>query len=67
MEENEVRMDIEKVLRQMCFGMSREWSEDMIDILINTNVIQDKCIEDCQVADEEMIVTALMEYVYKQS
>jgi hypothetical protein len=64
MSENEVTVDIEMVLRQMCLGRSRYWSENMVNIILKTNVIQDKCIEDNQVADEDMIVTALMEYVY---
>lgn len=62
--EMEVRENIERALRQMCFGTSREWSEQMVNIILGTNVIQDKCIEDNQIADEAMIVTALMEYVY---
>ena len=61
--EQRIKEEIENVLRQMCFGRSREWSEDMIDRIYETNVIYDKCIEDCIVIDEDMIVTALMEIV----
>ena len=59
----EIKKDIENVLRQMCFGRSREWSESMVDRIFKTNVIYDNCINDCIIIDEDMIVTALMEIV----
>ena len=62
--EKKVKEDIELVLRQMCFGRSREWSEGMVNRIFKTNVIDDKCIMDDIVVDEDMIVTALMEIVY---
>jgi hypothetical protein len=63
--EIKVKEDIENVLRQMCFGRSREWSEGMVDRIFETNVIDDKCIMDDIVVDEDIIVTALMEIVEK--
>ena len=63
--EIKVKEDIENVLRQMCFGRSGEWSEGMVDRIFETNVIDDKCIMDDIVVDEDIIVTALMEIVEK--
>ena len=64
--EKELRNDIEKVLRQMCFGRAyREICEGMITQIINTGVIEDRCINDTIVVDEDMIVTALMEIVFR--
>lgn len=62
---NNVKSEIEKILRQMCAGRSREWSESMINRIYDTNVIYDKCIEDCICVDEDMIVTALLEIVFE--
>lgn len=62
--EYEIKEEIENVLRQMCFGRSREWSEGMVERIFKTNVIYDNCIEDCIVIDEDMIVSALMEIVF---
>ena len=62
--ETSIKEEIENVLRLMCFGRSREWSEDMVNKIYETNVIYDKCIEDCIVIDEDMIVTALMEIIF---
>lgn len=62
---NKVKVEIEKVLRQMCFGRSREWSESMVNRIYNTNVIYDNCIEDSICVDEDMIMSALMEIVFK--
>ena len=59
-----VEEEIENVLRQMCFGRSREWSEGMVKRIFKTNVIEDKCIMDNVVVDEDMIVSALMEIVF---
>lgn len=61
----EVENDIEKVLRQMCFGRSREWSQGVVNRIFETNVIADNCILDDIVIDEDMIVSALMEIAYK--
>lgn len=61
--EIEVKEQIENLLRQMCFGRSRKWSEGMVDRIFETNVIDDKCIMDDIVVDEDIIVTALMEIV----
>lgn len=64
--EKEVREDIEKVLRQMCFGRAyREFCDGMITQIINTGVIEDRCFEDTIVVDEDMVVTALMEIVFR--
>jgi hypothetical protein len=64
--EIEIKKDIDKVLRQMCFGrFYRERSDSMVDRLYNTDVIYDRCVKDDIVIDEDMIVTALMEVVFK--
>lgn len=63
--EEDIKNDIENVLRQMCFGRSREWSESMVNRIYNTNVIYDKCIEDYIDVDQDIIVTALMEIVFE--
>jgi hypothetical protein len=60
-----IKEDIEKVLRQMCFGRLREWSEGMVNKIYETNVINDNCIEDCIAIDQDMIVSALMEIVFE--
>lgn len=62
--EIKVKEEIENVLRQMCFGRSRDWSQGVVNRIFKTNVINDKCIMDDIVVDEDMIVTALMEIVY---
>ncbi len=62
--EIKVKEEIENVLRQMCFGRSREWSQGVVNRIFKTNAINDKCIMDDIVVDEDMIVTALMEIVY---
>ncbi len=62
-----LKEDIENLLRQMCFGTSREWSEDMVNQILNTNVIHDKCIEDDITVTEDIIITALMEIVFNMS
>lgn len=62
----ELREDIDKVLRQMCFGRAyREYCEGVITQIINTGVIEDRCINDDIVVDEDMVVTALMEIVFR--
>jgi len=66
--EKEIKKDIEKVLAQMCFGRGyREYSEDVINDIFATLVIQDKCVEDCIKVDEDMIITALMEIAFRKS
>ena len=62
---NKVKEEIEKVLRQMCSGRSREWSESMVNRIYDTNVIYDKCIQDYICVDEDIIVTALLEIVFE--
>lgn len=64
---NEIRIknEIENILRQMCFGRSREWSDSMINRIFKTSVINDKCVMDDIVVDEDMIVSALMEIVFE--
>ena len=63
--ELKVKDEIEKALRQMCFGRSREWSDSMINRIFKTNVINDKCVVDSVVVDEDVIVSALMEIVFE--
>ena len=63
--ETEIKNDIENVLRQMCFGRSREYSESMINRIFKTYVINDNCIMDNIIIDEDMMVSALMEIVFK--
>ena len=63
--EIQVKEDIEKVLRQMCFGRSREWSQGVVDRIFKTNVIEDNCIMDSIVVDEDMVVSALMEIIFE--
>ena len=63
--ELKVKDEIEKVLRQMCSGRSREWSEGMVNRIFQTDVIDDKCIMDSIIIDEDMIVSALMEIVFE--
>lgn len=62
-----LKEDIETLLRHMCFGTSREWSEDMVSQILNTNVIHDKCIENDITVTEDIIITALMEIVFNMS
>ena len=63
--EIQIKNEIENTLRQMCFGRSREWSDSMINRIFKTNVINDKCVMDDIVVDEDMIVSALMEIVFE--
>jgi hypothetical protein len=64
--EMSIKEDIEKVLRQMCFGRSREWSDSMVNKIFGTNVIYRNCVLDDIVIDEDMIVSALMEIVCEE-
>ena len=61
-----VKAEIENILRSMCFGNSREWSETMIDKIYKTDTINDNCIEDYKPVTEDIIVSALMEIVFKE-
>lgn len=63
--ETRVKNQIEDTLRQMCFGNSREWSEDMVNKILKTNVIEDNCIIDHIDVDKDIIVSALMEIVFE--
>lgn len=63
--ETRVKNQIEDILRQMCFGNSREWSENMVDRIFKTGVIEDNCIIDHIDVDEDMVVSALMEIVFE--
>ena len=63
--EIEIKNDIDSVFRQMCFGRSREYCQGVIDRVFKTNVIYNNCIEDDVAIDEDMIVSALMEIVFK--
>ncbi len=64
---NEIRVknQIEDTLRQICFGNSREWSENMVNKIFKTGVIEDNCIIDHIDVDESMVVSALMEIVFE--
>lgn len=62
----ELRKEIDEVLRQMCFARAhREYCEGVITQIIDTAVIYDKCIKDTVVVDEDVVVTALMEIVFR--
>ena len=65
--ETRVKNQIEDTLRQMCFGNSREWSENMVNKIFKTCVIEDNCIIDHIDVDKDIIVSALMEIVYENS
>ena len=61
-----VKKEIDNVLRQMCFGRDlREFSEDTVERIFNTYVVQSRCVDDDIVVDEDIVVTALMEIVYE--
>ena len=63
--ETRVKNQIEDTLRQMCFGNSREWSENMVNKIFKTGVIEDNCIINHIDVDEDMVVSALMEIVFE--
>ena len=65
--ETRVKNQIEDTLRQMCFGNSREWSENMVNKIFKTGVIEDNCIINHIDVDKDIIVFALMEIVYENS
>jgi hypothetical protein len=58
-----IREEIDNVLRQMCFGNSRQYCEEMVDRIFITDVINDQCIEEQKAVDEDMVISALMEIV----
>lgn len=61
-----IKEEIDNVLRQMCFGRDlREFSEDTVERIFNTYVVQSRCVDDDIVVDEDIVVTALMEIVYE--
>lgn len=63
--EDRIKEEIDNVLRQMCFGRDfREFSEDTVERIFNTYVIQSRCVDDDIVVDKDIVVTALMEIVY---
>lgn len=63
--EDRIKEEIDNVLRQMCFGRDfREFSEDTVERIFNTYVVQSRCVEDDIVVDKDIVVTALMEIVY---
>ena len=74
-EEYAIKEEIEVVLRAMCFGTNREWSEEMIDKLYKEvyEIIEaDLYNLSCQgeklnrlAVTEEMIITAMMKYIEK--
>ena len=60
-----IKEEIDNVLRQMCFGRDlREFSEDTVERIFNTYVVQSRCVDDDIVVDEDIVVTALMEIAY---
>lgn len=64
--EDHIKEEIDNVLRQMCFGRDlREFSEDTVERIFNTYVVQSRCVDGDIVVDEDIVVTALMEIVYE--
>lgn len=61
-----VKEEIENILRSMCFGNSREWSEAMVEKIYETDMINNHCIVDYEPVTEDIIVSALMEIVFKE-
>jgi len=59
-----IKENIEQILRIMCFGTSREWSENMIERIVDTTVIQKNCMEDYTTPNQELIISALLEIVF---
>ena len=74
-EEYAIREEIENVLRNMCFGTNREWSDEMIDKLykeVYEIIGADLYNLSCQgkklnrlVVTGEMVITAMMRYIEK--
>lgn len=64
--EDRIKEEIDNVLRQMCFGRDlREFSDDTVERIFNTYVVQSRCVDDDIVVDEDIVITALMEIVYE--
>lgn len=64
--EDRIKEEIDNILRRMCFGRDlREFSEDTVERIFNTYVVQSRCVDDDIVVDEDIVVTALMEIVYE--
>ena len=62
----DVQKEIETELRRLQFmDKSREWSEYVIDVLIDTNTIKNRCIQDEQCIDQDIMITAFMEIIFK--
>ena len=63
--EDRIKEEIDNVLRRMCFGRDlREFSDDTVERIFNTYVVQSRCVDDDIVVDEDIVVTALMEIAY---
>ena len=63
--EDRIKEEIDNVLRRMCFGRDlREFSDDTVERMFNTYVVQSRCVDDDIVVDEDIVITALMEIVY---
>ena len=64
--EDRIKEEIDNILRRMCFGRDlREFSDDTVERIFNTYVVQSRCVDDDIVVDEDIVVTALMEIVYE--
>lgn len=64
--EDHIKEEIDNVLRRMCFGRDlREFSDDTVERVFNTYVVQSRCVDDDIVVDEDIVITALMEIVYE--
>ena len=61
-----VEKEVDTALRMLYFkDKRREYSEDVLSDIMSTDVIMDRCINDEQVVTEDIVITALMEIVYK--
>ena len=60
-----VKEQIDNILREMCFGTSRQYSEQMVERIYQTNIIYINCVLDSQIVDKELIISSLMEIVYE--
>ena len=65
--ERMLKEDIESVLRVMCLGRQRVWSEDMVDKIYKTSVVYDNCIVDNVAINVDIVVSALMEIAFNES
>ena len=64
--EKMIKEGIETVLRVMCFGRQREWSEDMVDKIYKTSVVYDNCIVDGAAINVDIVISALMEIAFNE-